>query len=125
MTLLDNIFEVIYRLKNILHLTSSKPQELEVCKCGKPGKHGFLKGDGKTRESYAECDDCFEKNIRKMTLKCIKESIHAKGLDMCPECGLRGKHAPTSVKQCLRFYKCKNGHEWKLIDVPEEKKDGI
>jgi len=123
MTILESIFGIVYQLKNLLHRKGSEKQ-LEVCKCGKPGVHGFLKGDGKTGESYAECEECFKKNIRKMTLKCMKEAIHARGLDICPECGLRGKHAPLNVKYCLKQYKCANGHEWKLVDDPDVKKDG-
>ena len=91
-----------------------KLKELEVCKCGKPGVHGFLKGNGKSGESYAECEECFVKNIRKMTLKCLKQSISKEGFDICPACGLKGKHAPLNVKQCLRFYTCKNGHSWEI-----------
>ena len=103
-------------LKSIFH---KPPKQLETCKCGKPGVHGFLKGDGKTGESYAECEDCFKRNIRKLTLKCMKEAIHANGLDICPECNLVGKHAPLNVKQCLRFYKCPNNHTWRIIDQHE------
>jgi len=94
--------------------TNPAPKPLEACKCGKPGKHGFLKGDGKTRESYAECEECFTKNVRKMTLKCMKEAISRRKLDICPLCGLKGKRPSSKVKHYLRFYKCPNGHKWEL-----------
>jgi hypothetical protein len=103
----------------IKNLFDKPPKKLENCKCGKPGVHGFLKGDGKTKESYAECEECFKKNIRKLTIKALKQTIHEKGLDMCPECGLRGKHAPSTVKYCLKFYMCPNGHAWTLTNQNE------
>lgn len=98
----------------IKSLFNKPPKKLEDCKCGKPGVHGFLKGNGKTGESYAECEECFTKNIRKMTLKYMKEAINKQKLDICPVCGLKGKRPSSKIKQYLRFYKCPNEHEWEI-----------
>lgn len=98
----------------LLVKTNPAPKPLEQCKCGKPGVHGFLKGNGKTRESYAECEKCFTKNVKKMTIKYMKEAISKRKLDICPLCGLKGKRPSSKVKHYLRFYKCPNGHNWEI-----------
>ena len=89
----------------------------KVCKCGKPGTKGYLTKDkeGKVLE-VDECEDCFKKRIKKLTIQALKGAIHARGWDVCPICGLRGKHAPLNVKHAFKQYRCANGHEWKLED---------
>jgi hypothetical protein len=103
--------------KFIKDLISKPDPPIEYCKCGVVGTHGFI---GKDKSLFSECDVCFQKRIRKTALKCIRQAIHARGWDICPECRQRGKPGPAKMKQRFRFYKCPNGHEWELIDKVKE-----
>jgi hypothetical protein len=103
--------------KFIKDLISKPPKPIEYCKCGAVGTHRMWNDK---KELWSECDDCFKKRIRKTTLKCLCQTIHDRGWDMCPQCGARGKHGPAKMKHRLRFYKCPNGHEWKLVDKVKE-----